>query len=1341
MASNLQWAAPKAMSFEGNAAENYRRFKEHWELFEKTELAGRSEEVKCSYFLLCIGEDGREIYKTLPFEKEETSTAEDGAVTWQRTIEEMKSAFKTYCEPRKNITFERHKFNTRNQNEGEHIDQYVTALRTLAKRCEFKELESGLIRDRIVCGIRAQSVKERLLREADLTLNKAIDICRATEYSKEQAKSLHSDGKTESVDFIRNNQLRKALNKREKEPASGKQQNRSSCRNCGRQHEPRACPAYGKRCNHCNKLNHFANSCRSQQAQTSSAVRDLEYESESSDYGIDGLHLDALNNSDSEEYAWVEINDKQIQLKLDSGAEANVLTKKDYDSVIPKRLRQSKLIPTKAKLTAYGGHDIPILGKCFLKCRHKGKCHVIEFHIVNGSKSILGCRDCKNMNLVQFNNLDHLENQQTNKEQRNSSVLGLTNDEIFSKYATCFEGLGKITEPYHIKIDPSAIPVIHPPRKIPAALRDRVQTQLANMENLGVIKKVNEPTRWVNSMVVSEKRSGELRICIDPRELNKAIYREHYQLPTQQEITSRLAGARYFSKLDAKSGYWQIPLDEESSYLTTFNTPFGRYRFTVVPFGVVFAQEVFHRTVSEAFGDITGCETDIDDILIWGQTMEEHDERLAEVMNRVKSLNMTLNKEKCEFRKTTIGYLGELLTDQGVKPDASKIKAIQEYTKPTCKQDVMRLLGMVNYIAKFSPRISETTAPLRELVRKNIEFHWLEQHDQAFDRLKKQLTESETLKYYDVKQPVTLQVDASQKGLGAALLQEERPVAFASKAMNDTQERYAQIEKELLAVVFGCKRFHQYIYGKQVVVETDHKPLEVIFSKPLSQAPSRLQKMLLQLQEYDIVLKYKKGSEMYLADALSRAFPPEVATERFERDIESEKFIHLMSTKSHVTDRKLLEIKKAIENDETMQLLIQWIHKGWPENKQQVPRQIMEYFAYRGELSVQEGLIFKSSNILIPPKLRPDTLKKLHASHQGIEKTKGLARQCIFWPGMSTQIQDTVSSCPTCQSHRNSNAKEPLLPHPLPSRPWQRVATDLLLYKGRPHLIVVDYYSRYPEVAQLRDKTSKAVIRKTKSIFSRHGIPEEVISDNGPEYTSGEYNTFANTYGFTHTTTSPRYPQAGGLHERTVQTVKNLLTKAEESNEDPYLALLEYRNTPINGVSPAQALMGRRLRTSIPISQKQLSPTTISRTKFHETRKAHQESQKKNFDKTAQRLPPLGDGDSVRMKLDPRKRVWEPATVIGKHDTPRSYLIQTEDGVEYRRNRRHLMKTNEKPVEPTMDMSTTSGESPTTEVSTDPTPSLSGTPPASQGGSDTNIPAPRVSRYGRVIRPNPKYSD
>ena len=856
--ANLHWAAPRPIEFAGNVSDSFRKFEEHWDLFEKTELSNKTQEVKCSYFLLCIGEKGREIYRTLPDLPPETVTLEDGTEEWRRTTAQLKDAFRAYCNPRKNLTLERHKFLKRDQGEAESIDQYVTALRTLASTCEFGDLKDSLIKDKIVCGVKSQALRGRLLREAVLDLQRAIDISRASELSKEQMKTLSADPK--KIDHLgKNKRQQKQRGKQpqqQSKPSNDRtpQSQKKPCGNCGRNHEPRSCPAYGKACRSCGKLGHFSKLCRSSRK----PVHDLCYESDES-AGLDEITIDSLT-SNSEHSIALSINNTDVTVKLDTGAEANILTLDDFRRAVPKKQRKRALRTSKAKLTAFGGHNIPTMGTCKLECSRKNIRRVIEFHVVENGRSILGCEDCKAFNLVSFN-LDEVASE--HKSQEKNGLADLSNDEILEKYATCFDGLGRISEPYHIKLDENASPVIHPPRKIPAALRDKVQHELQQMESQGVIKRVNEPTKWVNSMVVNEKRDGRLRICMDPRDLNKSIQREHYQLPTQQEITSRLAGARYFSKLDAKSGFWQMPLDDESSYLTTFNTPFGRYRFTVIPFGVVFAQEVFHRTVSELFSDINGCETEIDDILVWGETLEQHDANLERVLNRVKESNMTLNKAKCTLRAREVTYLGERLTADGVKADEEKLKAIRDYTRPESRQDVLRLLGMVNFIAKFAPGVSDVTAPLRDLTKKNVEFHWLEHHEKAFNNLKSKLTDRPAvLKYYDVKKPVTLQVDASQAGLGAVLYQEDGPVAYASKALNQTQQNYAQIEKELLAVLFACKRFHQYIYGKKALVESDHKPLEAIFQKPLSQAPPRLQKMLMQLQEYDLDLRYKKGTEM-----------------------------------------------------------------------------------------------------------------------------------------------------------------------------------------------------------------------------------------------------------------------------------------------------------------------------------------------------------------------------------------------------------------------------------------------------------------------------------------------
>ena len=282
---------------------------------------------------------------------------------------------------------------------------------------------------------------------------------------------------------------------------------------------PKTCPAYGKPCNHCHKLGHYAKFCRSKTKQNK-PVNDIEVDSDVSEHGIDTVQSPTMQEN---EHATLKITNTSVRLKLDSGAETNILTHHDFLKVIPKRQRNNKLKRSTAKLTAFGGHNIPVLGKCYLRCQYKKVTQILEFHVVESGTSLLGCTNCKSMKIISFHNVNQLNNEASSPGTAKSALTGLTSEQIFGKYAPCFEGIGRISEPYHIKDDDSVTPVVHPPRKVPATLRDRVQAELFDMESKGIIKAVNQPTAWVNSMVVNEKRSGRLRICIDPRDLNKAI--------------------------------------------------------------------------------------------------------------------------------------------------------------------------------------------------------------------------------------------------------------------------------------------------------------------------------------------------------------------------------------------------------------------------------------------------------------------------------------------------------------------------------------------------------------------------------------------------------------------------------------------------------------------------------------------------------------------------------------------------------------------------------------------------------------------------------------------------
>ena len=443
----------------------------------------------------------------------------------------------------------------------------------------------------------------------------------------------------------------------------------------------------------------------------------------------------------------------------------------------------------------------------------------MEFMVVDTkSPCIIGLRSCESLNLVKR--------------------VYVVNDEIepdiLNDYPDTFGDIGCLPGQYKIKVDPDVDPVIEPPQRIPFALKSKVKAELDRMEKLNVIQKVSYPTDWVSNIVVVEKKQGSIRLCLDPKNLNWAIKREHFHLPTIEDIMARMPNAKVFSKLDASSGYWQIEVDDKSADLLTFNTPFGRYRFNRLPFGVWSVSEIFGKSIYENIVEgLEGVANIQDDIIVWGSTKVEHDQRLQGVLERIRKANLKLNKDKCQFGVNELKFVGHVFSGEGVKADPEKIEAILQMPSPQDKTELRRFMGMINYLGKFVPNLSDITALLRQLLEKDFMWTWSDKHEECIELLKKLMTESPVLKYYDPTKPMKLSVDSSKYGLRPVLLQKYEedwaPVAYGSRSLTRSERNYAQIEKESLVILFGCNKFNDHLYGVHFTVESDHQPLQSIF--------------------------------------------------------------------------------------------------------------------------------------------------------------------------------------------------------------------------------------------------------------------------------------------------------------------------------------------------------------------------------------------------------------------------------------------------------------------------------------------------------------------------------
>lgn len=677
---------------------------------------------------------------------------------------------------------------------------------------------------------------------------------------------------------------------------------------------------------------------------------------------------------------------------------------------------------------------------------------------------------------------------------------------------------------------------------------------------------------------------------------------------------------------------------------------------------------------------------------------------------------------KCE----KIPFFGNIIGAKGLEPDPAKVKAITEMEAPTNVNELQTFLGMATYMGRYTAHLAELTAPLRDLCKKDSVFTWNPEHQRAFDKIKTTLSSAPTLQYFDSTKPVTIQVDASQRGIGAVLLQANGPIEYASKSLTDTETRYSNIEREMLAVVYGLERFHYYAYGRSVTVETDHKPLEAIQKKDLHKAPPRIARMMMRINKYMATIKYVSAKNVQVADTLSRMKPlPGDAVKGLDITI------HEMHAYANATEPKVEEIKAETAKDTVLSALKEVIQSGWPASRIDCPWHLVDYWNYREELSVADGMVLKATSVIIPKSLRSSVLDRLHYGHMGVEKCRLRARGTVYWPGINKDIEALVQNCDTCQRNQNSQRKEPLMPHDVPPRPWHTLGSDIFFFNNSAYLLVADYYSKFAIMKKLNNNTTTTnVIGYVKAMFAEHGIPEKMITDNGPQYAAKEFHQFSIAYGFSHVTSSPRYPQSNGFIERMVQTVKNILKKSRESHSDPYMAMICLNATPISNKlpSPSELLTGRTFKSNLP----RASVHQPSNLEVRDLLKERQEVQKKYYNRGTQELSPLLPDQPVRMYVHEREQ-WEPATVV-QQDAPRSYKVSANDTI-YRRNRRHLKPATIQQTE----METEASKEPTSDHPTSPISHRTDEEPTTSDQQVAKSPSPPLRRSTRIRLPVKRY--
>ena len=649
--------------------------------------------------------------------------------------------------------------------------------------------------------------------------------------------------------------------------------------------------------------------------------------------------------------------------------------------------------------------------------------------------------------------------------------------------------------------------------------------------------------------------------------------------------------------------------------------------------------------------------------MVTGETDEEHLCHLEQVLQRLQKYNIRARREKCAFMSTSVEYLGHVVDAQGLHTTLGKVEAISQAPEPTNVQELRSFLGLLHYYGKFMPDLASLLHPLNNILKSDTKWTWSDTCTRAFKQAKRLLVTAPVLAHYNPDLPIKLAADASAYGVGAVLSHmypdgSERPVAFASRTLSATERNYAQVEKEALSLVFGVRKFHQYLYGRRFVLITDHKPLTTLLGPkhgipPL--AAARLQRWALLLTAYTYSIEYKATKEHANADGLSRL---PLGT---RHDPAMDVFMIGQLQALPVTTERL---ETTTRQDPLLSKLHQYVREGWPGESSE---EFKPFEQRKQELSTLGGCVLWGNRVIVPQKLRDRLVDELHRDHPGVSRMKAIARSYMWWPGIDKELEDRARRCTACQSVKSAPAVAPLHPWLWPSTPWQRIHVDFAgPFMGKMFLVVIDAHSKWPEVVEMPSTTAQKTVDELRKLFSAYGLPEQLVSDNGPQFVAQEFGIFLKENGVKHIWCSPYHPSSNGAAERFVQTFKQAMKAGVETT--PALPrrisnfLLTYRSTPhaTTNTAPCELFLGRHVRNRFDILRPNQAKKVSDR----------QASQKAHHDYHAKERC-IGVGQPVMVRNWRQGAPWVPG-VIEKQLGPLTFLVRTREGLLWKRHMDHV---------------------------------------------------------------------
>ena len=877
-------------------------------------------------------------------------------------------------------------------------------------------------------------------------------------------------------------------------------------------------------------------------------------------------------------------------------------------------------------------------------------------------------------------------------------------------------------EPLRLYVDPDAKPyAVHKPAIIPIHWQEQVFNDLERDVRLGVLEKVpqNTPVTWCSRMVVAPKADGSPRRTVDLQHLNRHAVRQTHHVESPFHLAEKVPQNTFKTVTDAWNGYHSVPLHPDDRHLTTFITPWGRYRYKVAPQGFISSGDAYNLRFDAIIADFPDKVKCVDDTLKWKFRISDSFFQLCQWCDLMYRNGITLHgiskPEKLQFAQPVAEFAGLTITLTNVCPSTRFLQAIKDFPTPTDITGARAWFGLINQGA-YAFSMAKQMQPFRHLLKPSNKFVWTDELESLFRQSKDIIINEmrDGVRLFRTSRPTCLSTDWSTQGIGFLLRQKYcqcttihpaccpdgwKLCLVGSRFTSPAESRYSPIEGEALAVAYALHQTKYYILGcDDLIVATDHKPLlQILNDRPLAEIQNR---RLLNLKEKTLPFRFRiihvSGRSNQGPDATSRypahqsghlnlpcdpSTPPEDIAG--DTNISSAACATLYSVSDVVTWDM---VREATTSDDLLQQLGHIIQEGFPEDCRSLSPDLRPYHKYRDSLSYVDGVILLGDRIVIPPPLRPNILHALHAAHQGVSAMCARAADSVFWPNITVDITKTREQCGDCHRIAKSNPRQPPTELEPPDYPFQQVCCDYFNYMNHDYVVLVDRYSNWP-MAFRSESGALGLIKRLREVFVTFGCPEVLNSDGGPQFIAEALKAFLKAWGVTHRVSSVANPHANCRAEIGVKTVKRMLMDNLSPNgsldTDKFQkAMLAYRNTidPETKASPAMIIFGRPIRDAIPIPLGKYCPHPTWRELMAHREKAlakrHTREHEK-WDEHTRALPPLKVGDAVFLQnlTGNHPKRWERTGVIVEVRQFHQYVVRVNgSGRVTLRNRQHLRK-------------------------------------------------------------------